>query len=224
MTQSRGKAMGIEAAAQLAQHPHKRRREVLGFLGAAGGGPLFGRCFSSGFAHRGHFLKAHGQPARAAVAIKAVEGRQERGLQEALAPPQIGLERRAQGIAVPEGRFDLLPRAPKPRVVQADHEVVGTVSANRALHDGCKQGVRIPVTAVEELVIGTPIPVLAVIKANGPGDGAPPQATEQAQRQGEGPLTGAPLAKRRRPIFQQLEQLLQQHRQKLRPHFAQSKR
>jgi hypothetical protein len=55
---------------------------------------------------------------------------------------------------------------------------MGAIFANGAVDDRVKKSLWLPSTAVEELVIGTPIPMLTVIKADGPRESATSQAAE----------------------------------------------
>ncbi len=70
------------------------------------------------------------------------------------------------------------------------------------MDDRVKKSLWLPSTAVEELVIGAPVQMLAIVKTDGPRDSATSQAAEQAQGECEGPLTGALLAEGGRPAFQ----------------------
>jgi hypothetical protein len=129
----RPKAQGVQVAAQFLHQRHKSRREVMGFLGPAVGGLRFRAGLFARFAHGGHFFKAHRQPPGGALAILLVEGRQERSLQEALPPEQVGPEGRALGVAAPEGVGNLFARFFEPGVVQADGDRAGAIARNRPL-------------------------------------------------------------------------------------------
>jgi hypothetical protein len=80
------KAVGVQAGAQFAHHGHKGRRKVVGLLGLAVGGPLLRAGLFGRFTHGRDFFKAHRQRTRGTLGIQVVEGQQQRGLQEALAP------------------------------------------------------------------------------------------------------------------------------------------
>ena len=55
------------------------------------------------------------------------------------------------------------------------------VLSDGSADNGPKQGARIPSTAVEELVIGAPVLMLAIVKADRACNSAPAQAAEQAK-------------------------------------------
>ena len=81
------------------------------------GGLLFsGRVFAR-LPHWGNFFKTNGQAARRTFSIEVVEGREERGLEEALAQHQVSVERWTERLTLPVGGLNFFARALDPGVV-----------------------------------------------------------------------------------------------------------
>jgi len=72
--------------------------------------------------------------------------------------------------------------------------------------DRPKQGARIPSTPAEEFVVGTPVLMLAIVKANGTGYGAAAQPAQQAKCKADGPRAASLLVEDRCPVLEQSEQ------------------
>src|SRR5215472_7682843 len=108
------------------------------------------------------------------------------------------MEGRTERIAQPLGGLDLFARALDRSVVQADDNILWTVLGDCSADDRPKQGARIPSTPAEEFVVGTPVLMLAIVKANGTGYGAAPQPAQATSRsQGPGAGCAARLCVRR---------------------------
>src|ERR1700736_1460429 len=80
-----------------------------------------------------------------------------------------------------EGLFFLLKGCAFSHLFIHNFRLYLAVFADGAVHDRVKKSLWLPSTAVEELVIGAPVLMLTVIKADGARDGATSQAAEQAQ-------------------------------------------
>lgn len=76
------------------------------------------------------------------------------------------MEGRAERIPQPLGRLEFFARAFDPGVVQADNNLFWAILSDGSLDNGPKERARIPSTAVEELVIGAPVLMLAIVKTD----------------------------------------------------------
>ncbi len=144
----------IEVLAQFLSQSDKLHGKILLLLQTSVVGHLVGGGALAWFLdHRCHF-KAYGNGARRTLPVLLIERQHQAGLEKAVSPAEIGLERRSQGISMPLSFGHMLAVAPDPGVIGTDDNAREFLLGNGLLEDGIKQGLWFPFRAGEDLVVG----------------------------------------------------------------------